>query len=800
MRITIDNEDGLGAVDYTLAVTIEGPITIDRELNKPSRCAAEIVLGLHGLATPARRGRVVVTNDAAIVLFTGYLATEVVAVYSGAGTKGPVYRARLLAVSDEWLLDKQSSGAGTGSDGLALALNGTSLVNQMTQAAQGIVSTGITLATGGNPRAVGAFAVSPAASWSSNAGAAANATYASYKVLNGAVSVIPAGAVSHVFSDADGSLDLSALSLGHARELANDITISGEEEPAAYVQEIFSGDGTTTEFQLANAVFRGTGQQLLWDAFNEASFDTSQWSLSDGGNHLTITSAGLTLNGGNGFDGQTTLTAVNALEMSGFLLIELGSVIFSASSAGMLAGCYQGSSNLADCFAGFRVRQSTSTTGGSTIIVPVVNGVENGTAYTPLAGHRYTLRLRLYCSEMIRVAQRYYCMADGVVQQYGSVGGVSAPMQLCFELVDEGVSSNTPATVLYDTAKAGMPIAVTPATCSFLAVNSENLYGSVGTISLRRPGSLWVSSTLPNGAQMTRLVGPAGQGLDCEASYGSMAGTAGKVTFFAGRVPVAGERVTVSYRTSRRAVARVSDQKSVTAETAAGAGVAIPGVSRWLGKVMAPVARSSADCEAAAEALLAVSTARSAALAGTYTTLNPSADMWPGDVFQLISAEGATALLIRSVTAISAHAIPEIVTYKLKFANDWATEWADGLGMKLGDTIASDVTLPVTAASGAAGVMANLQEVTVVSLTGSALQVDAGMDPPAGGGFEVRRRDWAFGLGVDTADLVLRSPVRSFSIPRSAQKENFYVRLYDGESTPRYSRYSSAVLVNWPLG
>ncbi len=96
--------------------------------------------------------------------------------------------------------------------------------------------------------------------------------------------------------------------------------------------------------------------------------------------------------------------------------------------------------------------------------------------------------------------------------------------------------------------------------------------------------------------------------------------------------------------------------------------------------------------------------------------------------------------------------------------------------------------------------LANLQQLAVTSLTDTALQVDAGMAPPAGGGFEVRRKDGEFGDGVDAADLVLRSPVRSFSIPRSAQVESFYVRMYDASTPPLYSRFSSAVFVNWPVG
>ena len=57
--------------------------------------------------------------------------------------------------------------------------------------------------------------------------------------------------------------------------------------------------------------------------------------------------------------------------------------------------------------------------------------------------------------------------------------------------------------------------------------------------------------------------------------------------------------------------------------------------------------------------------------------------------------------------------------------------------------------------------LANLQQLAVTSATASALQIDAGLDPPVGGGFEVRLRDWDFGPGVDQ-NLVLRSPVRTF--------------------------------------
>jgi len=794
VRITIDNLDGLGAIDYTEAVAAEGPITVQRALNEPSRCTAEIVLGIESLAVPVRRGRVTVTTDNAALLFTGYLATEPVRIYAGTASTGPVYRARVTAVSDEWLLDNLGSGAGL-RDAESLGLGGTALVTQLASRAQATGSAGVTVASSGTVSATGAFTARASSLFSANAADAASSSYAAYRALNGQILIQPVGNVTHAFSDANGTLSVSELQTTSVRELANDVTLTGAEEPAAYIEENFFGDGTTTVFDLSESAYRTTNRTLVLDNFNEATFNPAQWILSDPGSHLSLTSTGLTMNGGTGSDGQTTLTAIDAVEMGGAIVVQLSGVILGAACDGMLAGMYAGLPVLAECFAGFRVRQSVSGTGGVTVIVPVVNGAEVGTVFTPIAGHSYTLRLRLHCVEMQRILQPYYCMADGVIQGFGSTSGVTAPMDLVFELVDEGAASNTPATVIYDSRAVGGTIISSPATCAFALANAIQLFGSVSAISVTRPGSMWVVSTLPSGTLQTRLIGTAGQGVDCTASYGTAAGAPGKVTFLAGRVPVAGERVTVYYRNERRSVARLADTTSIASEAVNGA----PGTCRWLGNVTLPIARSSVDCESAAQSVLAFATSRTAAIAGTYALVNPTQDIWPGDILAITSAGVTSSLLVRSVIATDGSAIPEVLNYKVSFANDWATEWEAGIGTKLSQDIAADAYLPQTASSAAGQVLANLQQLTVTSLTDTAMQVDAGMAPPAGGGFEVRLKDWEFGVGVDAADLVLRSPVRSFSIPIAAQLDRFYVRMYDASTPPLYSRFSSAVFVNMPV-
>ena len=790
MQITIDNLDGMGAVDYTGIIAAEGPTIVQRQLNAPSRCTVEIVLGVEALVLPVRNARVTITAASGTVLFTGYLATEPVRIYAGETTTGSAYRARLSAVSDEWLLDNLGSGAGS-LDATLLGLTGSALVVRLTERTQ---AGGMAIAVepaSTEEHLTGAFVPKAAAPWSVNAGAASGSAYASYRAISGQIFLQPVGSVTHALNDADGTLSVSELATSSLRDLANDVTLSGAEEPTAYIAETFLGDGTTAAFDLSEAAFREASRTVLLDSFNQAAFDTTQWTVADPGSHLSLTSAGLTMNGGNGQDGQTAVAALDAIEMSGSVVVQLGGVLFQAASDGMLGGMYQGVTHFANCFAGFRVRQS----GGSTILVPVVEGAEVGTVFTPIAGHAYTLRLRLHCVEMQRVMQRYYCMVDGVVQSFGSASGVAAPMDVVFELVDEGTASNTPATVLYDSAAVGVPLSISPSTCTFVAANSTQLFGSISSLSVTRPGSMWIASTLPTGVTQTRLIGIAGQGVDCKASYGTQAGSPGKVTFFAGRIPAAGERITVSYRGQQRSIARLSDAVSVAAEALAG----LPGTRRWLGKVLQPPARSSADCESAAQSVLAFATSRTAAVAGSYAMTNPHQDVWPGDILAVTSDGVTSSLLVRSVAVKDGGTAPEILQYEVKFANDWATEWSDGVGIKLSEAIAANALMPQTASSAPGLVLANLQQLAVTSLTETALLVDAGTAPPAGGGFEVRRKDWEFGVGVDAADMVLRSPVRSFSIPRAAQVEQFYVRMYDAGSPPLYSRFSSAVFVNAPV-
>lgn len=767
MQLTIDNLDGLGPLNYSGRICSEGPPRLERTLNAPSRCTWMLDLNGSTLGSPARRARVSLTTDEGTLLFTGYVVTEPELMFAGESTVGPAYRALVTALSDEWLLDKQSVplvGAGLAQQCGQLLQTLTARVDASRFVTMGAIDT----------RSVGVFDPKQTQSWSKNAGSLADSAYSAYRVLNGVVSLQTAGAVTHAFSEGDGTLQMAALRVAQPRELANNVTLSGEREPAAYVTEIFQGDGTTSVFKLSVAPFHGSGSTtVLLDSFDQGAFDPRTWVATDPGSHLGFSGAGLQMTGGNGSDGQTTLVALDSLEIGGSLVIEAGSVQMVAASDGVLCGVYSGPVNRVGCMVGFNVRQS----GGSTVVTPLVSGAEVGTTYTMQNGHRYTLRIRLHCPEMQRVLQTYYAMVDGVVQTFGG-GLVDASLQLVFELQDLGVAANTPATVLYDGS-----LQDSTATCTFAVVNSVQLVGSMGYCRIRQTGSAWVTSKPNNGVKATRLIGVAGEGVDCTMT------TAGAITVLAGRIPGAGELVTVTYRRSQRSIARMENAVSVAAEAEGG----IPGSARWLGKVLQPVARSSLDCTSAVEAVLSFSANRNAAMAGSYVAVNP-ADVWPGDVL-ILTTQGWTAYVVsRKVTVVATTSFPELLEYRVDFANDWA----EGLGLKLSEAVAMDVLLPQTATSGPRAVLQNLQGMQVVSATSLVLQIDAGVVPPTGGGFEVRRRDGYFGPGVDQ-DLVLRSPVRSFAIAREGQVEHYYIRMYDASAPPVYSRFSSAIFTNIPV-
>jgi hypothetical protein len=146
---------------------------------------------------------------------------------------------------------------------------------------------------------------------------------------------------------------------------------------------------------------------------------------------------------------------------------------------------------------------------------------------------------------------------------------------------------------------------------------------------------------------------------------------------------------------------------------------------------------------------------------------------------------------VRAVTVQYAASVPDLVQYAITFSNDWAND----LSVKTSRTVPADAWLPAAVSP---TYLANVTGLTVTAITPVAVSVTTGLQAPSGGGFEVRRRDFAFAPGQDP-DLVIRSVVSAFDIPRATESDRFYVRMYDGSTPPNYSEFSVGLFVNLPL-
>lgn len=772
MKVKIDNLDGKGAVDYSECVVATAKFIIKRQLNEPSLCSFTVAPSVANLAMPVRNGRLIVTDDSGAILFTGYLPMEPALELVGQCSEGAAYQGFVSAVSDEILLDQQP---------LPLLLAGTSQsASQMVQGLSAeLDTTGFSFSLSNSVGAVGSYRPNLGASWSTNAGTLAAMSRSAYRVVDGVILMEPIGSVVHTLSEADGTLDLSALQASMVKALANDLTVCGQIEPAAYVTEYFQGDGTTTLFELTEEPFTPTASQAkpFVELFEEPQIDPAIWQVIDTGSRVSLTSAGLTCTGGNGADGGTSVSTVNGVEIGGSLVFEAGGVLFGSDTEGILNGIYAGTVQASTCVAGFQISQSN----GSTEIAALIDGAAAGSPFTVVPGHMYSLRLRVYCNESQRALQFYTSIDNTGQHTYGGTY-VSAGGSLLLEVQDTtGGVAATPV-VLYSGSVSNLP-AVAPA----VLLDSTNLECSIARYEVSQQGPVWVVSTPPNGSPIVRRLGTTAQGADGRMER------LGKLLFYPTSIPQAGELVAVSYRTRHRSVARLANAASIAQESNGGLR---PGTAGWLGTVNSPEPRSSLDCENATSALLDFSTDRGSAWQGKYTAWNleTQSDVWPGDVLAVssTSANMSASLVVRTVEIELSCTSPGLLKYVVSFANDWATS----LAITTSDHVPVDVWLPQQPET--VPPLASLNTLTITSVTGSAITVNAAVTPPTNGGFEVRRRDWAFGPDTDS-DLVLRSPVNNFTIPREAAMERYFIRMYDASTPPNYSRFSSAVFVNVAL-
>jgi hypothetical protein len=640
----------------------------------------------------------------------------------------------------------------------------------------GLSTQGLSLNT-----AVGNFSPDKGAPWSKSAGQVASMARASYRAINGALTASSVPGAVHPLNETDCSLNLAALAFtaSDKRALANDVTVCGESEPVAYVTEYFLGDGVTTQFYLtADPYFPASSKStIIHELFNEAQINQCVWGVTGGAGYLSLGASGLTMNGGNGIDGETLLTWIDPVEMGGTLLLEAVGVTLAAGSTGELAGFFVGTDKQTTCTAGFQATAQPGT--GTVTLQPLIQGSPVGTAYVINPAYQYTLRVRVHCAENERELAIYHSFGDsGPITSGGQLNAAPGNVQMEIQELVNGVGG-MPVT-LYDGTMAGLPAA-----CNVVAASSISLTGTMRALNLTNLGSGWVVSTPPNGGAYTRRVGSTAEAAECHLER------TGRAVFYNGYTPVAGEQIAVSYRTVGRAVGRAVNAANQQALASAG----MPTEAAWIGSVTNPPARSSADCRNAALVMEQAAAGVSALWSGTYkgTRSSFTSDVWPGDAL-LLNAPSTNLdaqVVVRTVTVSYKASHPDLVEYAIAFANDWA----DDLAIKTSATVPANTWLPAPIAP---TVLANLNNLTVTTLNGTKVAINAGVTPPTGGGFEIRLRDFAFMAGEDPS-LVMRSTQPTMTLLRIAANDRFFIRMFDGSTPPNYSEFSTALFINLPL-
>jgi hypothetical protein len=545
-------------------------------------------------------------------------------------------------------------------------------------------------------------------------------------------------------------------------------------------------DGLTEEFYLSQTPFAQTKPALIDEEFVGPELDPTTWMVDDPSSAISVVAQTLQVSGGTGVDGQTTVSFIERIELGGALELQHGDAVFTAASQGVLGGLYTGAIAVANCLAGFQVTPS----GSGSNIQSVIQGAATGPVVSTTPGHLYSLTTYVYSMEVYRTEETFHSSLHPAGSGWGGAA-VAADVRFVVELQDIDPSNPAslvaPATVLYDGV-----ISNAPGFCTYALVNAVNMQCSIAYTYVAHIDLPVVRTALPSASYVTQLVGSISEGAECEISSTSL-------KFYPQYVPALNTLIVASYRGSGRAAAEVVNAASV-ASLAKGSDNGSRGIVR---EMKTPSARTQADCENAALAIL--DDAAGAAWMGTYQTWSDflpgaAADIFPGDgvAVNVPSRNAVFTAIVRSV-AIEVVDLPDDRgMYTIEFVNDLAGPLAYQLESTTTIVPLQDMPLPQTTAQVGNYFLQNLTEAQITAVSSTTASVDAGMTPPAGWGIEVRENDYGWGVANDR-NLLGRFNTETFTLSRLARTQNYFLRLYDNSSPPRYSRYSAALHVDYPL-
>jgi hypothetical protein len=189
-------------------------------------------------------------------------------------------------------------------------------------------------------------------------------------------------------------------------------------------------------------------------------------------------------------------------------------------------------------------------------------------------------------------------------------------------------------------------------------------------------------------------------------------------------------------------------------------------------------------------------------VSGTYETWSDflpggADDIIPGDAVdvKVPSRRADFRAIVQKVELELVDVQGEHSRYKIDFTDDSSESMSfelDGASTAAWDKPAVDVSKVGST------VIADVVGAAVTDVTSTSVSVNTGVQPPAGGGIEVRRTDYGWGPDNDR-NLIGRFATSVFTLIRLGRVQDYYLRQYDASNPPKYSRNTTALHVDYPL-
>jgi hypothetical protein len=195
-----------------------------------------------------------------------------------------------------------------------------------------------------------------------------------------------------------------------SKDIVNDVTVFGEDEPADVVTEKFVSDGYQGFHNLAFEPF-GLEENKIIDDDLTGSLDSGTWEVEDPSNFIQPFDGALNIVGGEGLGTFTTfLRAVKPIELAGVIECRDGEIYFNPSTAAgvaYLGGLHTSDTvSTANMFAGWYMNLFTTTSEWG-LLQPVFNGAIQPQVYWFKKSRHYILRKFLHIKRPYGQGQAY---------------------------------------------------------------------------------------------------------------------------------------------------------------------------------------------------------------------------------------------------------------------------------------------------------------------------------------------------------------------------------------------------------